>query len=65
MAENSEILLFPLVRLVATTGLQEEQYSSQEAGGRSWAKVAGVRKAVVRGEGEVEGGGGGANLWTS
>ena len=36
---KSDFQQAPLVRLVATTGLQEEQSSSQEAGGRRWQEL--------------------------
>ena len=47
---KSDFQQAPLVRLVATTGLLEEQSSSQEAGGRWWQDPGeGVRSGSVRG----------------
>ena len=49
----------PLVRLVATTGLFEEQSSSLEAGGRQWQELGqqGREGASARGQRGRRGGG--------
>ena len=60
---KSEFQQAPLVRLVATTGILEEQSYSQETGGgsgRSWARQG--EEVGLPGEGEEWAEGGGAEL---
>ena len=55
---KSDFQQAPLVRIVATTGLMEEQASSQEAGGRRWQEL-GQGGSSEGGSGQRGGRGGG------
>ena len=63
---KSDFQQAPLVRIVATTGLQEEQSSSQEAGGRRWQELGqGGRGEGGSGQKGGIGGGGPRRTWVN